>query len=176
MSFCVIDTERIKGDLIYLLAYQIYNNTFDLMESKTFQDVSISLDNRKSPKRKVQDLKEASIKVSSFLDLFQQIKPIIESNTLIVFSKTDIGVLRRNCKNHNLVSSPITYIDVQEALAALCTNDKKKSNLKDYCKKNNIKYHAHIPEDDCRATFTVYVKLISQYGDNFLDEFKHRKI
>ena len=53
MSFCVIDTERIKGDLIYLLAYQIYNDTFDLVESKTFHDVSISLDNRKSPKRKV---------------------------------------------------------------------------------------------------------------------------
>ena len=47
MSFCVIDTERIKGDLIYLLAYQIYNDTFDLVESKTFQDVIISLYNRK---------------------------------------------------------------------------------------------------------------------------------
>lgn len=176
MSFCVIDTERIKGDLIYLLAYQIYNDTFDLVESKTFQDVSISLDNRKSPKRKVQDLKETSVKVSSFLDLFQQIKPIIENNTLIVFSKTDIGVLKRNCKNHGFVSSPITYVDVQKALASLRTNDKQKSNLKDYCKKNNIKYHPHIPEDDCRATFTVYVKLLSQYGDNFLDEFKHRKV
>ena len=76
MSFCVIDTERIKGDLIYLLAYQIYNDTFDLVESKTFHDVSISLDNRKSPKRKVQDLREASVKVSSFWDLYQQIKPI----------------------------------------------------------------------------------------------------
>lgn len=174
MNFCVIDTERIKGDLIYLLAYQIYNNSFDLVESKTFQDVSINLDNRKSPKRKVQDLKETSVKASSFVDLFQQIKPVIESTVLIVFSKTDIGVLKRNCKNHGIVFSSVTYVDVQEALAALCTNDKQKSNLKDYCKRNNIKYHAHIPEDDCRATFTVYVNLLSQYGDNFFDNFKHR--
>lgn len=169
MSFCVIDTERIKGDLIYLFAYQVYTDAFDLMESKTFQDISINLDNRKSPKRKANDLNNKSIKKSSFVDLFQQIKPIIENNTLIVFSKTDIGVLNRNCKNHGIVFSPIIYIDVQEVLASLRTNDKQKSNLKDYCKKNNIRYEAHIPEDDCRATFTVYVNLLSQYGNVFLD-------
>ena len=46
--YCVIDTERIKGNQIYLFSYQLYNDDFKLIESKTFQDISIDVSNRES--------------------------------------------------------------------------------------------------------------------------------
>ena len=46
--YCVIDTERIKGNQIYLFSYQLYNDDFKLIESKAFQDISIDVSNRES--------------------------------------------------------------------------------------------------------------------------------
>ena len=38
----VIDTERIKGNQIFLFSYQLYNDDFTLAESKTYHDISSS--------------------------------------------------------------------------------------------------------------------------------------
>ena len=62
--YCVVDTERIKGNRIYLLSYQLYDERFNLIESKTFIDVSIDVSNRISPKRKVEKLKSIAVKVN----------------------------------------------------------------------------------------------------------------
>ena len=51
--YCVVDTERIKGNRIYLLSYQLYDERFNLIESKTFIDVSIDVSNRISPKTQI---------------------------------------------------------------------------------------------------------------------------
>lgn len=170
MRLCVLDTERIKGSNIYLLAYQIYDDKYDLLESKTFQDISISLDTRKSPKRKTKELEPKTIKISSFVELYENIKSIFLESELIVFSKTDINVIRNNCKVYGIDFIKPVVVDLQEALLHISTNNK--SNLRDFCKKNNIKYNAHIPEEDCKATFEVYKKLIQDYGNDFLIQFK----
>lgn len=174
MGYCVIDTERIKGNLIYLLSYQLYDDSFNLCESKTFQDISINVDNRKAPKRKVRELDDISIKVNSFIELYETIRPLIENNVLIVFSDTDIGAFKKDCRIYGIPYNKLTYIDLQEALYELSTDAKHKSNLKDYCIKNGIKHNAHIPEDDCRVTFILYIDLLNKYGEEFLNKFKYQ--
>ena len=100
--YCVIDTERIKGNQIYLFSYQLYNDDFKLIESKTFQDASIDVSNRKSPKRKVKELDSISIKVGSFKELYENVRYFAENNLTIVFSLTDVHTLKRNCKDNNI--------------------------------------------------------------------------
>lgn len=77
MNYCVIDTERIKGDCIYLFSYQIYDENYTLIESKTFQDVSIDLSNRKAPKTKTKKLDKISIKVNSFEELYKIVNDVM---------------------------------------------------------------------------------------------------
>ena len=68
--YCVIDTERIKGNMIYLFSYVLFDDSFNMIETKTYQDVSIQLDNRKAPKRKTEELNSISIKVYSFEEIY----------------------------------------------------------------------------------------------------------
>ena len=168
MKYCVIDTERIKGNQIYLLSYQTYDEDFRLVESKTYQDISIDLSNRKSPKTKVNALDSVTIKVNSFTELYHKIVPVIEDSFLIVFSRTDIGVLKQNCKDNGLQYTTVPFLDLQKILYDLSDNKKHKSNLKLYCKKNNIKYSPHIPESDCSAAFSLYQNLLQKYGNDYL--------
>ncbi len=170
--YCVIDTERIKGSYIYLFSYQLYSDDFALVKSKTYQNISIDLSNRKSPKSKVQKLSAKTIKVTSFQEIFDVYKSVIANNTLIVFNKTDLGAIRQNCKELALQFEKTTTYDMQQVLLHLSTSAKKKSNLKDYCKANGIKHDSHIPESDCEATFAVFKNMIQLYGFDFLDKFK----
>ena len=66
----VIDTERIKGNQIYLFSYQLYNDDFTLAESKTYHDISIDLSNRHSPKTKAKKLSKQVESVSSFQEIY----------------------------------------------------------------------------------------------------------
>lgn len=168
MKYCVIDTERIKGNQIYLLSYQLYDEAYHLLESKTYQDISIDLTNRKAPKSKSKALNAVSIKVDSFAELYNTIKPVITESFLIVFSRTDIGVLKRNCKENGIKYSVVPFLDLQKILYDLSEDKKHKSNLKLYCKKNSIKHSPHIPESDCSATFSLYLKLLLEYGNEYL--------
>ena len=169
--FCVVDTERIKGNLIYLFSYQLYDDDFCLIESKTYQDVSIDLEYRKSPKSKTKRLATSSIKLNSFTDIYEVYKNIIKDKVLIVFSKTDVNVIKQNCKNLGLEYNTTLTYDLQKILYDLSESDKKKSNLKDYCKANKIKHNPHIPESDCAATFSVFKNLISNFGWEFVKNY-----
>ena len=166
--YCVIDTERIKGNQIYLFSYQLYNDDFKLIESKTFQDVSIDVSNRKSPKRKVKELDSISIKVGSFKELYENVRYFAENNLTIVFSLTDVHTLKRNCKDNNIEYKKIKCIDLQEVLYNLSEDEKHKSNLNGYCEVNGIKHNPHIPESDCEATFKLFQDLIKRFGIDYL--------
>lgn len=170
--YCVIDTERIKGNQIYLLAYQLYDETFELVESKTFQDISIDLSTRHAPKSKVKELNMQSIKVHSFAELYGNISDSMDGTEVIVFSCTDMKTMKRNCIENGIEFKKIIAIDLQKALYDLATDDKKKSNLKGYCRANGIKYEPHIPESDCYATFILYQNLLSRYGEAFIEKYK----
>src|SRR5574344_879860 len=131
--YCVIDTERIKGNRIYLFSYQLYDENFKLHESKTYQDISIDVSNRKSPKRKVRELDSISIKVKSFKELYETVRIFMEDNLTIVFSLTDVHTFKVNCKANSIEYKKIKCIDLQEVLYNLSEDDKHKSNLKGYC-------------------------------------------
>lgn len=162
--YSVIDTERIKGNQIYLLSYQIYGDDYSLIESKTFNDISIDISNRKAPKRKSQELNNISIKVDSFIELYSIIRPIIEQNTNIIFSSTDVHTFKGNCKLNGITYNKLKCIDLQEILYEDSMSPKHKSNLKGYCEENKIKHNAHIPESDCEATFILFKNLIEKHG------------
>lgn len=166
--YCVIDTERIKGNQIYLFSYQLYNDDFKLFESKTFQDISIDVSNRKSPKRKVKELDSILIKVGSFKELYENVRYFAENNLTIVFSLTDVHTLKRNCKDNNIEYKKIKCIDLQEVLYNLSDDEKHKSNLKGYCEVNGIKHNHHIPESDCEVTFKLFQDLITRFGIDYL--------
>lgn len=166
--YCVVDTERIKGNLIYLLSYHLYNERCEKVESVTFQDVSIPLDNRKAPKRKVEELTGGTIKVNSFAELYEAIREKIENNLLIVFSTTDVGVFKTNCKQSKIEYHRLRILDLQDILYELSTDDKHKSNLKDFCKKYKIPHDPHIPDSDCGATFAAYRVLLAERGEEYM--------
>lgn len=173
--YCVIDTERIKGNQIYLFSYQLYDENFRLYESKTYQDISIDVSNRKSPKRKVRELDSISIKVESFKELYETVRIFMEDNLTIVFSLTDVHTFKGNCKANGIEYKKIKCIDLQEVLYDLSEDYKHKSNLKGYCEKNGIKHNPHIPESDCEATFKLFQDLTAKFGlDNLLSIAKER--
>lgn len=171
MNYCVIDTERIKGDLIYLFSYQIYDANYQLIESKTFQDISIDLSNRKSPKTKTKLLDSISIKVKSFEELYGIVSKVMVNNKLIVFSDTDVKVIRKKCKELSLQYEQLKALDLQEILYDLSTDDKHKSNLKGFASQMGIKHNPHIPESDCYATIKLYEYLLNKYGEEFLKKY-----
>ena len=167
--YCVVDTERIHGNEIYLLSYQLYDEDFNLIESKTYQDTSIDLSHRKSPRRKVELLTEQSIKVSSFSTLYEAVREKLQSSLLVVFSKTDVNIFRTNCKANEIPYQKHRIVDLQEILYDMSTDTKHKSNLKDYCKTHGIKHEPHIPESDCAATMEVYKNLLVKFGSEFIE-------
>ena len=175
VMYCVIDTERIKGNMIYLFSYVLFDDSFNMIDTKTYQDVSIQLDNRKAPKRKVEELNSISIKVSSFNDIYDIFKKIVDNSLLVVFSETDINVFRSKCKELGIEYKRIAGYDLQKALYDLSDSEKHKSNLKGYCEEHNIKHNPHIPESDCIATFEVYKDLLKTYGKDFLEKYKFNK-
>lgn len=166
--YCVIDTERIKGNQIYLLAYQLYDESFQKVEAATFQDESISLVSRKSPKRKARELGGATIKVNSFTELYEAVKGKLAQGLVIVFSTTDLGVIKRNCKAAGIEYEKLQVLDLQQILFEFSTDEKHKSNLKDFCKKHGIRHSPHIPESDCEATFAAYRLLLEEHGAEFM--------
>lgn len=167
--YCVVDTERIHGNEIYLLSYQLYDDNFNLVESQTYQDTSIDLSNRKAPRRKVELLKERTIKVCSFSTLYESVRDVLQVGLLIVFSKTDVRTFRSNCIDNGILYHRLRIIDLQNILYELSTDVKGKSNLKDYCSIHGIKYEPHIPESDCTATMKVYQNLLVEFGAEFLE-------
>ena len=174
MNYLVIDTERIKGYKIYLLSYQIYSESFELMESKTFQDLSVDISTRKAPKTKTKVLNETTHKVNTFLELYNLLKPIFHDKKIIVFSSTDFGALRTNCKELGIEYKKVDAVDLQKALYDLSTSPIHKSNLKDYAKRLGIKHNPHIPESDCNATIELYKDLLKKYGEDFLNKYLFR--
>ena len=174
--YCVIDTERIKGNKIYLFSYQLYNDDFTLDESKTYQDISIDLSNRHSPKSKAKKLSQRVECVSSFQEIYGAFLNLLSRcQLLITFSTSDVAVIHKNCREHGIEYTLVSMIDLQAALFDLATDTKRKSNLKDYCKKHKIKHDPHIPESDCAATFEVYKNLLSEHGESFLSQYVVKK-
>lgn len=172
----VIDTERIKGNLIYLFSYQLYNDDFSLAESKTYQDTSIDLANRHAPKSKTKKLSNQIESVSSFQEIYEIFQSFLSRcQVLITFSTTDVANIHKNCREYGIKYAPVSMIDLQAALFDLATDTKRKSNLKDYCKKHKIKHDPHIPESDCAATFEVYKNLLSEHGEGFLSQYVVKK-
>ena len=174
MNYLIIDTERIKGYKIYLLAYQVYNESFELLESKTYQDLSIDLSTRKAPKSKAKALDGVSYKVNSFNELYDVLKPILFNKRIIVFSSTDFGAFKTNCKELGIEYVRVKAIDLQKALYDLSTSPIHKSNLKDYVKKLGIKHDPHIPASDCEATMELYKNLLNERGEDFLNNYLFR--
>lgn len=166
--YCVFDTERIKGNQIYLLAYQLYDDDFKLVETATYQDTSISLVSRKSPKRKACELNGASIKVDSFTRLYGEVWGKFAQGLVVVFSTTDIGVIKGNCKAAGIEYHKLQVLDLQKILFERSTDAKHKSNLKDFCRQHQIKHSPHIPESDCEATFAAYRVLLGELGEDYL--------
>lgn len=123
MNYCVRDTERIKGNLIYLFSYQLHDKKFELIESKTYQDISINVSNRKSPKNKVKLLDSISIKVSLFRELYNNnVKGVMNNSYLIVFSDTDLNIMKKNCKEQSIHYKRVKTVDLQEILYGLSTD------------------------------------------------------
>lgn len=174
MNYLVIDTERIKGYKIYLLAYQIYSESFELLESKTYQDLSIDLSTRKAPKSKAKALDDLTYKVNSFCELYEILKPLLSNKRIIVFSSTDFGAFKTNCKELGIEYEKVEAIDLQKALYDLSTSPIHKSNLKDYVKKLKIKHNPHIPASDCEATIELYKDLLNKHGEDFLNKYLFR--
>lgn len=166
--YCVVDTERIKGNRIYLLSYQLYDERFNLIESKTFIDVSIDVSNRISPKRKVEKLKSIAVKVNSFVELYSIIRKFMEQSINIIFSITDVKIFRKNCVECGIEYKELRCIDVQKISYKMSSDAKKKSNLRDYCIQNHIFHTPHIPESDCEATFKVFCNLLLKKGEKYL--------
>lgn len=164
--YCVIDTERIKGNLIYLLSYQLYDDTYNLIDNKTFQDVSIDLSNRKSSKVKTKQLNQCSIKVNGYVELYESIRSVIENNLVVIFSKTDVHIFKSNCKEYGIQYNKLKCIDMQSLLKDRINHFNGKSNFKDFCKKSKIKHEPHIPESDCFATFCLFQNLVDEIGLN----------
>lgn len=170
--FCVIDTERIKGDQIYLFSYVLFDDNFNLVESKTFLDESIDLSNRHSPKAKVKALHNQVIKIDSFNRICSLFNDLANKTIMVVFSKTDINVIRSKCRQESLDFVKPNGYDLQQALFDLSESPKHKSNLKDYCKSHKIKHSPHIPDSDCCATFEVFKDLIKEFGIDYLSKYK----
>ena len=131
----------------------------------------------------------------SFRELYDNVKVVMNNSYLIVFSDTDLNVIKKNCKEQsiqlvvNLLNSMminvikknckeqsiqyerVNAVDLQEILYDLSTDEKHKSNLKDYAKNNGINHNLHIPESDCMATFELYKDLLFKYGEEFLKKY-----
>ncbi len=173
--YCVIDTERIKGNQIYSFSYQLYDENLRLYESKTYQDMSIDVSNRKSPKRKVRELDSISIKVESLKKLYETVRIFIEDNLTIVFNLIDVHTFKQNCKDDNIKYKNIKCIDLQEVLYYLSKDEKHKSNLKGCCEVNGKRHNPHIPASDCEETFKLFQDLIAKFGlDDLLSIVKER--
>ena len=114
--------------------------------------------------------------VSSFQEIYSVFQNLLSRcQVLITFSTSDVAVIHKNCRDVDIKYTPVSMIDLQAALFDLATDTKRKSNLKDYCKKHKIKHDPHIPESDCAATFEVYKNLLSEHGEGFLSQYVVKK-
>ena len=107
----------------------------------------------------------------SFRELYDNVKVVMNNSYLIVFSDTDLNVIKKNCKEQSIQYERVNAVDLQEILYDLSTDEKHKSNLKDYAKNNGINHNLHIPESDCMATFELYKDLLFKYGEEFLKKY-----
>ena len=133
MQYCVLDTERIKGDQIYLLSYQLYDEAYNLVEKVTFQNTEVDLTGRKAPNSKLRKLEGMTRKYESFECIYSSIAEVLKDALVIVFSTTDIATIKKVCRQSGITYEKHKVLDLQKILFDFSEDEKHKSNLKQYC-------------------------------------------
>ena len=173
MKYLFWDTERIKNTKIYMLAYILTDEFFNISKQKIIIDTSIDLSKRHAPRIKVNQLIQEATCVSSFKELFNEILPFIndENITKVCFGKDDYAAVNDQLKLHNLQPVEGTFVDF---ITVLKNNNVllPKINLSYWADKFKLEHDPHNPLSDSWVLMKIYQKFINENPTFIVKEIK----
>ena len=165
MGYIFWDTERIRNTQIYMMAYILVNDKFEVEKKEIIIDDAIDVSHRNSPKRKVEQLRNKSTKVDGFESLAKILIPLLETYKSVCFGKDDFVSLNDQLKIIN--KSPIVgcYLDIKVLLKE---NNALPSNLGDAARFLKVEHDAHNPLSDSFVTMQYFKYLTNKYSEDLM--------
>lgn len=165
MGYIFWDTERIRNTQIYMMAYILVNDKFEVEKKEIIIDDAIDVSHRHSPKRKVEQLRNKSTKVDGFESLAKILIPLLETYKSVCFGKDDFVSLNDQLKIIN--KSPIVgcYLDIKVLLKE---NNALLSNLGDAARFLKVEHDAHNPLSDSFVTMQYFKYLTNKYSEDLM--------
>lgn len=165
MGYIFWDTERIRNTQIYMMAYILVNDKFEVEKKEIIIDDAIDVSHRHSPKRKVERLRNKSTKVDGFESLAKILIPLLETYKSVCFGKDDFVSLNDQLKIIN--KSPIVgcYLDIKVLLKE---NNALPSNLGDAARFLKVEHDVHNPLSDSFVTMQYFKYLTNKYSEDLM--------
>ena len=162
MGYIFWDTERIRNTQIYMMAYILTDDKFEIEKEEIIIDDAIDVSHRHSPKRKVEQLRNKSTIVHCFESLAKMLIPLLESYKSVCFGKDDFVSLNDQLKIINKSPLSGSYLDIEVLLKE---NDELPSNLGAAARFLNVEHDAHNPLSDSYVTMEYFKYLINKYPE-----------
>lgn len=166
MGYIVWDTERIRNTKIYMLAYILLADEFNIIKNEIIIDSSIDVSKRTQPRLKVERLKNESLVLSNFNEVASLMIPLLNSNKSICFGKEDFISLNDQLKLNNLAPLEGKYYDIE--LFIHDNNINMPSNLGAAAKFLKLEHDAHNPLSDSFVTLEYFKCIIKKYPSEML--------
>ncbi len=157
MNYLFWDTERIKNSKIYMQAYILTDDMFNIMNKNIIIDSSVDVSNRQSPKSKVIRLKNKSLVFDVFDDVANHMVPLLKNNKVVCFGKDDFAAFNDQLKIHGFEPILGDFLDLSTFIK---NNHEYPTNLADASMYLKIKHDAHNPLSDSFVTMEYFKYLL----------------
>ena len=162
MNYLIWDTERIKGSSIYMLAYILVNEKFEIIKEEMIINKSVDVSQRKSPKSKVKKFYDVSTIVEDYKELAEIIVPLLNGSKSICFGKDDFAALNSQFLLNEIENVSGTFYNVE--LFVRTFNGTLPTNLNMASQFLKIKHDRHNPLSDSFVTLEYFKYILENYS------------
>lgn len=162
MNYLFWDTERIRNTKIYMQAYVLTDESFNIINKDIIIDSSIDVSHRHSPKSKVERLKSESIVFDNFSDVANFMLPLLSNNKVVCFGKDDYVAFNDQLKINGFHPITGTYYDLEVFIKE---ENRYPTNLGDAAVLLGVKHDAHNPLSDSMVTMEYFKFLLNQTSE-----------
>lgn len=163
MGYLFWDTERIRSTKIYMMAYILTDEAFNVLDKETVIDSSVDVSKRHKPRQKVEKLKKDSLIMNSFENIMEKLKPLIENNKVVCFGKDDFVALNDQLKVHNLEIIKGNFYNIQHPSEE---KDGLMQHLSEISSSLNIEHDKHNPISDSYVTMEYFKYLVKTHDES----------
>lgn len=162
MNYLIWDTERIKGSSIYLLAYILVDENFEIIKEEMIINKSVDVSQRKSPKSKVRKYFDISTKVENYKELADIIVPLLNSSKSICFGKDDFAALNSQFSLNDIENVSGTFYNVE--LFVRNFDGTLPTNLNMASQFLKVKHDRHNPLSDSYVTLEYFKYILEKFS------------